>query len=65
MAEATGYPMDADDQAAEAEMNDMSARVDGFLQEMIRSQKEIDRLDKENSARIDRIKAAVDRLAAR
>ena len=65
MAEATNYPMDAEDQAAEAEVKSMSAQVDGFLQEMIQSQKEIDRLHKENLARINRIKAAVDRLASR
>lgn len=65
MTEATSYPMDAEDMAAEAEMKGMSAQVDGFLEEMKQSQKEIDRLHKENSARIDRIKAAVNRLASR
>ena len=65
MAEATSYPMDAEDMAAEAELKNMSAQVDGFLKEMIQSQREIDRLHKENSARIKRIKAAVERLASR
>ena len=56
---------DQEEAAAEAEIKRMSAEMDRLLAEMKQIQQVTDRLHKGNLARLDKIEAVLDRMAAK